>query len=47
MFKDDDPLQMGGDFTLDLLGGDLKPLLVYKSKTPSDRPSVESVISGK
>ena len=46
VFEGDDPLQMGGDFTLDLLG-DLELLLVYKSKTPSDRPSVESVIRGK
>ena len=45
MFEGDDPLQMGGDFTVGVEA--LELLLVHKSKTPSDRPSVESIIRGK
>lgn len=37
----DDPHQMGGDFILDEEG---RLLFAYRSKTPSDRPSVDLII---
>ncbi|XP_064083612.1 uncharacterized protein LOC135199463 isoform X3 [Macrobrachium nipponense] len=37
----DDPHQMGGDFILDKEG---RLLFAYRSKTPSDRPSVDLII---
>lgn len=37
----DDPHQMGGDFIID---NDVKLKFVYRSKTPSDRPSVDQIL---
>lgn len=37
----DDPHQMGGDF---IVFKDFKLKFVYRSKTPSDRPSVDQVL---
>jgi len=38
---EDDPLQMGGDFTLDT---QMKIVMAYPSKTPKDRPSVQHIL---
>jgi hypothetical protein len=40
----DDPLQMGGDFTMDVK--QRKMVMLHRSKTPSDRPSVENILKG-
>lgn len=37
----DDPHQMGGDFIIENYG---KLKFVYRSKTPSDRPSVDEIL---
>jgi len=39
---EDDPLQMGGDFTI---SKDLKLVMSYACKTPSDRPSTQHILS--
>ena len=41
---EDDPLQMGGDFTMD--AKTKKMLYLNRSKTPADRPSIETIVSG-
>ena len=40
---EDDPLQMGGDFSIDLKTKKLK--LFYPSKSSSDRPPVEQIVN--
>ena len=37
---EDDPLQMGGDFTIDK---DLRVVMAYPSKTPKDRPTIQHI----
>lgn len=39
---EDDPLQMGGDFTI---SRDLKLIMSYACSTPSDRPSIQHILS--
>lgn len=39
---EDDPLQMGGDFTLD---SERKLVMSYPCKNPSDRPSIQHITS--
>ena len=38
---EDDPLQMGGDFTLD---ANLKLVMSHPSKVPTDRPSIQKIL---
>jgi hypothetical protein len=38
---EDDPLQMGGDFTLDR---NLKLVMSYPSKIPADRPAIDHIL---
>lgn len=40
---EDDPLQMGGNFTVSIPS--TKMTLVYRSKNPSDRPSLEQILA--
>ena len=42
MFEEDDPNQIGGDFILDEQG---RLALIHRSKTPTDKPSVEELLS--
>jgi peroxiredoxin len=42
MLDEDDPHQLGGDFIIDSTG---KLVLVYQSKTSTDRPSVHFVLN--
>ena len=37
---EDDPLQMGGDFTIDR---NLRVVMAYPSKTPKDRPTIQHI----
>jgi len=39
--NEDDPLQMGGDFTIDK---NLKRVMCHPSSSPTDRPSVEQIL---
>jgi hypothetical protein len=39
---EDDPLQMGGDFTIE--SSSMKIVMFYPSSNPEDRPTVESII---
>ena len=40
---EDDPLQMGGDFTVNVKNG--KVIKLYVSKTPHDRPSIQQIMN--
>lgn len=40
---EDDPHQMGGDILLDAING--KVVLVHRSETPTDRPSVDQLLT--
>ena len=42
MFEEDDPNQIGGDFILDEQG---RLALIHRSKIPTDKPSVEELLS--
>ncbi len=40
----DDPLQMGGDFTME--AKTRKMVMLHRSKTPNDRPTLEKIVKG-